>query len=345
MLSEDSPCRVPATMTYIPGSAKKLEQLIGDYDQQRTAKTRNQTWSRFAIRGTDLGSSFEHEGKLYFLFGDTIGTGGGDCLATSDTTDPEAGLSLDFLRENDKQYLRIQPPGISMQGFEVPTGGISANGEVYLFCTTDHSLQHVMGRSVLARFDPRSKRFETVRDVSIRPGNFINIAAHCAPSDLSGLPQANGPQILLWGSGAYRRSHAYLACIAADQIENAQATSYFTGLSDTGLPLWSANESAAAPVVRHPVIGELSVSWCGAEDLADDLQQYPAAWYHVALVAHPMGPVERGNPHFPSLARWRIFQIHACRTANWRGRSPRADCRTWWGPRKDRGRRVRTLYH
>ena len=121
-----------------------------------------------------------------------------------------------------------------------------------------------MGRSVLARFDPPSKRFETVRDVSIRPGNFINIAAHCAPSDLSGLPPANGPQILLWGSGAYRRSHAYLACIAADQIENAQATSYFTGLSDTGLPLWSADESAAAPVVRHPVIGELSVSWCGA---------------------------------------------------------------------------------
>ena len=139
LLSEDAPCRVPATMTYIPGSAQKLEQLIGDYDQQCAAKTRNQTWSRFAIRGTDLGSSFEHEGKLYFLFGDTIGPGGGDCLATSDTTDPEAGLSLDFLRENDTQYLKIQPPGISMQGFEVPTGGISANGKVYLFCTTDHS--------------------------------------------------------------------------------------------------------------------------------------------------------------------------------------------------------------
>ena len=109
-----------------------------------------------------------------------MGPGDGDCLATSLSTDPEAGLELNFFQGADGHYLKIAPPGISMAGFEVPTGGISLQGQAYLFCTTDHSSEQVMGRSLLVRFDPTTKRFETVRDISKRPGNFINVAAHLA---------------------------------------------------------------------------------------------------------------------------------------------------------------------
>src|SRR5215467_2835515 len=50
---------------------QKICQLIGDWDRELGQPTFTQTESRFGIAGTDLGSSFEHNGKLWFLFGDT----------------------------------------------------------------------------------------------------------------------------------------------------------------------------------------------------------------------------------------------------------------------------------
>ena len=108
------------SLAYIPGSTVKLEQLIGDFDRERQAPTANLTGKRYGIEGTDLGYSFEHRGKLVFLFGDTVGKYGGDVAATSTTTDPEAGLHLDFLTDASGKYLRVKPPGVKMAGFEVP---------------------------------------------------------------------------------------------------------------------------------------------------------------------------------------------------------------------------------
>ena len=45
--------------------------MTGNIDRELGQKTINQTGRRFGIYGTDLGVSFLHEGKLYFLFGDT----------------------------------------------------------------------------------------------------------------------------------------------------------------------------------------------------------------------------------------------------------------------------------
>ncbi|MFL6495537.1 MAG: hypothetical protein ACJ703_03815, partial [Nitrososphaera sp.] len=50
---------------------RKVSQLTGDFDRETGQKTLNETGSRFGIYGTDLGVSFLHDGKLYFLFGDT----------------------------------------------------------------------------------------------------------------------------------------------------------------------------------------------------------------------------------------------------------------------------------
>ncbi len=248
-------------LDYVKGSTTKLEQLIGDWDKHLQVKTANQTQSRFGIIGTDLGASFEHKGRLIFLFGDTMGAGGGDCLAFSESVDPEKGLRLHFFEDEEDGYLKVRPPGVSMGGFEVPAEGISLDDDIYLFCTTDHSPDETMGRCVLVSFDEKKKRFRKIRDVSARPGNFINVAARLAPPGTLGLPKTQGEQVLLWGSGAYRKSHAYLATIPADDIKKKGATRYFTGLTETGEPVWSKKESDATPVVKHPVIGEISVSW------------------------------------------------------------------------------------
>lgn len=52
-------------------SVRKFVQTTGEVDAKTRELTGNRTESRFGIFGTDLGSSFEHDGRLWFLFGDT----------------------------------------------------------------------------------------------------------------------------------------------------------------------------------------------------------------------------------------------------------------------------------
>ncbi|MBI3952210.1 MAG: DUF4185 domain-containing protein [Acidobacteria bacterium] len=67
-----------SSVRYVPGSSQKICQLTGELDRERQQFTLNRTESRFGIWGTDLGASFEHDGRIYFLFGDTIGRRRGD---------------------------------------------------------------------------------------------------------------------------------------------------------------------------------------------------------------------------------------------------------------------------
>jgi hypothetical protein len=62
-------------------SVEKVRQLTGDLDRQTGKPVSSRSQTRFGVAGTDLGSSFEHKGRLWFLFGDTgpmpIATRGG----------------------------------------------------------------------------------------------------------------------------------------------------------------------------------------------------------------------------------------------------------------------------
>src|SRR5438477_4718926 len=93
------------TLTYIAGSSVKLEQVIGDCDWQdldySTGKgackpTASQTATRYNILGNGQGGSFEDNGKMLFLFGDTISKNpnevnyhGGEPVGWSTRTNPE----------------------------------------------------------------------------------------------------------------------------------------------------------------------------------------------------------------------------------------------------------------
>ena len=81
----------------------KVQQLTGERDRERNTVCANATESRYGLVGTDLGSSFEHQGRLWFLFGDTVAANlayndwrpeAGDCMAWTTDTDPERGISL-----------------------------------------------------------------------------------------------------------------------------------------------------------------------------------------------------------------------------------------------------------
>jgi hypothetical protein len=249
-------------LRYIPASTVKVEQLLGEEDKQLHQPTLSRTFTRYAIEGTDLGSSFEHDGRVYFLFGDTVGRlrRALDTIATTDARDPEAGVRLDFLTSGS-DYLTIQPPGISMGPFEVPVAGLSLNGQMYVAVSTNHSEDPSTDRSVLTKFTPPAK-FQPLRTISQLPdGHFVKMSVHTEPGPVAGLP-LGGPFILVWGTGPYRRSDAYLSIVPVAEFESGKGTRYFVGLDPAGAPTWSETESAAIPIVRNGTMGDLSVTWC-----------------------------------------------------------------------------------
>ncbi|MBZ5696734.1 MAG: DUF4185 domain-containing protein [Acidobacteriia bacterium] len=263
--SAQAPARAAATpvIRYVPRSTAKLEQLVGDDDKERHQPTLSQTASRYQLQGADLGTSFEHEGHAYFLFGDAVGRQGRalDTIATTDASDPEAGVRLDFLTAGQGEYLTIQPPGISMGPAEIPVAGISLAGQIYVVVKTNHSEDAPTDRTVLTKFTAPAT-FQPLRTISQLPeGRFIKMSLHAEPGPIAGMP-LGGPFVFVWGTGESRHGDAYLALVPSAQFETGKGTRYFAGLDAAGAPMWSEKEPDAKPVVVNGTIGNLSVTWC-----------------------------------------------------------------------------------
>jgi Domain of unknown function (DUF4185) len=266
------PSPAEPVLRYVAGSTTKVEQLLGEEDKQLHRPTLSQTVTRYGIEGTDLGNSFEHGGRVYFLFGDTVGRlrRALDTIATTDAVGPENGVRLDFLK-SDGDYLTIQPPGISMGAFEVPVAGISLDGQIYVAVSTNHTEDRATDRSVLTKFTPPAN-FQPLRTISQLPaGHFVKFSMHSEPGTINGLPPG-GPFILIWGTGAYRKSDAYLSVVPAAQFESGKGTRYFARLDARSAPVWSEKESDATAIVQNGTMGDLSVTWC--KDLGLWLMSY-----------------------------------------------------------------------
>lgn len=248
---------------YIKGSVRKVCQLTGDFDRERQVPVQSLTDERCGVIGTDLGIPVEHKGRLYLLFGDVQQRKGNrwlrDPIAYTDSTDPE-NIELTFMIDDDGLFRPLTIPGISQLGFEVPGGAIALADGIYVVFTTDHSTVKMMGRSVLAISEDDAYTFEGVYDLSTN--KFINVAmAEVQGKDVPGLPKPVN-SLLLWGSGPYRRSDPYLACVPVGEIRNKSAIRYYAGQDKTGKPAWKDEEADAAPLFSHRQVGELSVVWC-----------------------------------------------------------------------------------
>ena len=238
----------PVELVYVPASTKRVCQLTGDFDRAAGIPTLSQTGNRFGAGATDLGSSFEHKGKLYFLFGDTWGRPGDrDALAWTESVNP-AKIMLHFYQANDGKWLPLTVPGISQGAFEVPSGGISISDSMYVVCTTDHSEKKVMGRSVVACSHDDGRTFKLLYELSRT--KFINVSFCRADNWL-----------FLYGSGDYRKSSVYLARVKPMDIEDRSKLEYFGGIGPKGQPRWTPQETDAVPLFRDDQIGEFSVSY------------------------------------------------------------------------------------
>jgi hypothetical protein len=251
--------------TQLVHRARKIVQLTGEFDREGWNGTGtpqfafNRTQSRFGIIGTDLGVSFAHRDRLYFLFGDTWRVGHGtpnddlDSIAFCTDTTADDGLQLTFLSGPPLV------PGIAEGAFEVPLDGVSWNGGMYVFFSTDHhpvGIYTLMGRSILARSDNDGLDFIFLYEVSRY--KFINVSTMIVDAHDHGLP-GDGPQLVVFGSGRYRSSDVYLAVKPAAQLEEPGGFLFYAG--GLGQSHWSSDEENAVPLFGEGCVGELSVRW------------------------------------------------------------------------------------
>ena len=293
------------TLTWNSGSTVKLEQVIGDKDwsaaaQGNTLPTASQTWTRYGVFATDIGASFEHAGKVHFLFGDTraehpgVDLGAPDPIAFSSSTDGEAPLLLDFYTQANGKALWVTPPGTDMGGGNVPNAGVSLSDGLYLVVNsgTDPMLPdiHANAYSVLVRFDAAAKTFTTGRKISQMPGG------HFVYTSLA----VSGSDVYMFATGKYRESNIYLSKTPASGFWAGTGTQYFAGRVN-GQPTWTASEAAAVPIVLDnpptgtPTIGNVAVAY--SADLGMWLMTYDGGrqtaatrGVYLAYAKDPWGP-------------------------------------------------------
>jgi len=259
-------------------STIKVIQLTGDIDRETGKETPNKTGKRFGIYGTDLGVSFIHNGRLYFLFGDTNRRDSETGLPASafpgedfneELTDLDAiayttsdraynGITLTF----NSDYPHVDDI-VQLTG-EHPIEGISLNEDMFVFFTTDLQPDGLVPtRTVLAKSNDDGiyfgKSFYT-----LSTSKFIHVSCEVIDNEnINGLPTNSGKGLLIWGSSVHRKSDIFLAHMPLNEITNKSSIRYFAGFAspDSKKPLWKINEEEAKPLFKAECIGELSIRW------------------------------------------------------------------------------------
>ncbi len=181
------------------------------------------------MRGTDLGVSFESQGRLYFLFGDSFVMGGGahldDAIAVTDarSADRFRMPRLTWAASRDGSFAPLRVPGASHGGMEVPVEGIRAAGRTYVFFVSGwHANTRSYDHQVLGHFGAdtmRTGRF--VLDHMVRRAHFLNVSA-----------VAYRGHVYLFGAGnPYRQSAVRLARFRPRAIDRPEQWRY---LAPTG---------------------------------------------------------------------------------------------------------------
>jgi hypothetical protein len=277
-------------------STRKIVQLTGDEDISEvlpfgviSRDTINQTGIRFGIHGTDLGSSFQHNNKTYFLFGDTwpsfflgepLGDDDGffqnrDAVAFTEDThvDPVEGLRLTFLQHPPMLHPLPEDHDqlIARQGeYNVPLEGVSLNNRMFVFFTQGHTFiepgHHYVHESVVTQcMDSVGSPNEGVnfhRIYQFSNNKFINISLERGLLTTEEASQLNlvDPEVLfIWGTGRYRASDVYLCIKSTFHLSVRDGIRYYCGKN--GSFQWSLNEEDATPLVNTGSVGELSVRW------------------------------------------------------------------------------------
>jgi len=245
-----------------PGAPTKIMQVVGDLDRetQPPTPTRSQTETTVGLAGTDLGFSFVHRGKLWFLFGDSVARDpspqrpkDSDAIAWSDDfvdaglepTAGDRGFTLHFLTEPDAvqpaktAFQPVRLDGRALGTLELPTTGFSDGDAMYVFFVVD-------GRSVLATSRDEGRSFQTLMRVPTT--RMVNIMPIVVPSaDVPGADASSSRTVLMYGR--HGRDAIVLAHAPLARIKDPASWRFATSASRGDPPAWSANDADAGEIV------------------------------------------------------------------------------------------------
>ncbi len=257
---------------------RKVVQLTGDTDRERGTDTPNQTGKRYQVYGTDLGISFVHDGRLFFLFGDTTRRGTSEglpktALPGTHFNEDETDYDAIAFTTSDSAYNGIPlvfnsaspvVDNISQMTAETPIEGFSIGKDMYVYFATDmfEEKRILPQRTVLARSSDGGYRFGNSL-YTLSTYRFIHVSVQIVENDrFLGLPRRTGKGLLLWGAGKYRQSDVYLAYMPLDEITNPNSILFFAGFDkNTDNPSWQPDEAMARPLFSASCVGELSIRW------------------------------------------------------------------------------------
>ncbi len=231
------------------------------------------------VGGTDLGHMVNHNGRTYFLFGDTFaseGPGGFDwrnnVMAWTTDVDPSDGLAFDgWLTRPNGTARQAITPGTQPVTY-IPTGAISVGDKIYAWYmhVSNWNTGWTLSHAGLAWWREGDSQFTTVPNYQFSapsggpystangtegPGNFGMVAA----SYRSPLEYSNDSHIYIWGTPGGREGGVKLARVLPHQIENLSSYQYFHGL-ENGVPVWGNSEFTGHKLVDSGV-GEMSVMY------------------------------------------------------------------------------------
>jgi hypothetical protein len=157
----------------------------------------------------------------------------------------------------------IGPPRIKQGFFNVPSGGVSAEGGLFAFFWTDHCVdgsdlepslsaplarpkaspkcpeideRNSIGRNVMARSDDDGRTFLGAVPM---PLGFVYVTAVNARLQV-GLPEDQRLGVFVFGVPRYRASVPYLAQAPAEQLTDLNTWRFFVGRADNGQPRWAS---------------------------------------------------------------------------------------------------------
>ena len=293
-----------ADAVWVPGSTQKVCQLAGELDYETKQPTASRTESNYGLAGSDLGYAFEHKGKLWLLFGDTIATptyGGrpnaqnaaprtpahNDSVGFSVGTNVDQCLKLDFVRNSTGGYRNPVPvnaqgaPAFTLASFEIPVAGIDVSGRMFVIFATEKN-ETFATRSAMAVSDDEGNTFRVLYNFSTPPcvrcdgAKFVNVAIGDAASS-----SLKDGYLYFWGTqggAGYRHSPVYLARKLAATMGQAGGIQYFTGLSrPADTPAWSAAESDATRLFQDVDGADATPTNCTGE-LGVDYNAFLQRW-------------------------------------------------------------------
>ena len=289
--SDEAPCDLcgvaAPTFSVVNDKADLVCQLTGHFDYELLKKTGDPEQSltlnktmQYNIWGLDLGASFEHDGKLWFVFGDTFSNGylpieGDECTADieaciehnshlSSGKDNPAGAdsiahTVDSNPDDCIELSWVTKPGNPGQfenntmdtlGNRAQHGGVSDGKSMYVWMIGGDKA------SSLGYSDDNGQSFTELYDFSEdkfggpSPERWDNV-------EIPGLEeygQTDYVMIFSAGGGDWKQADAYLAAVPLAMIRDKSAIRYFSGLDGRDRPTWSNNEADAAVLIDtiHP---------------------------------------------------------------------------------------------